>query len=156
MTLADIIHDIALWLGYPEPVVVPEVPQQMSTARITSAEVNQLLSDAFGVAAQNSDRSYKLVDIEVLKEFLASNPVSEREFVLESHDCDDFSFILMGDVTRWDPDLTFGVIWGWTPKDTFHAWNWCIGTDRRIWFVEPQNDKVFSPDEFWRVTWLVV
>lgn len=136
------------------------MPQQESNIQITSVDVKELLKSTVGIGGaadyKKSDKTYKLVDIDVLKLYLAANPVSEREYVKTIHDCDDFHFILMGDVTRWDSDLAFGIIWGWKPNDVYHAWNWCIGTDMKIWFVEPQNDKVFSPTEFWKTDWLAM
>lgn len=138
----------------------PIIPQQESNNRITSTEVKELLKSTVGIGGaadyKKSDQTYKLVEIDVLKRYLAANPVSEREYVETVNDCDDFHFILMGDVTKWDSDLAFGIIWGWKPNGVYHAWNWCIGTDRNIWFVEPQNDKAFSPTEFWKTDWLAM
>ncbi len=141
-------------------ILETKTPQQKSNEQITSDEVKVLLNSTLGIGGtadyKKSDQTYKLVDIDVLKVFLKNNPVSKREYVPISHDCDDFHFILMGDVTRWDSDLAFGIIWGWKPGGAYHAWNWCVGTDRNIWFVEPQNDKVFAPAEFWKTNWLTM
>jgi len=100
----------------------------------------------------NSDDSYKLVDYDHLRAFLEDNDVSNREYIPEKHDCDDFSFILMGDVTRWDADLAFGIIWGITPEGTGHAFNWFIDTDKKVWFVEPQTDEIFEPTDKYQIS----
>jgi hypothetical protein len=102
-----------------------------------------------------TDRTFKLVDIDHMVEFLKDNPVSKRKYVKGKHDCDDYAYILQGDVTRWDSDLAFGIIHGLTPSGDGHAWNVCVGNDRELWFIEPQDDSVWKPTDFWDI-WLVV
>ena len=65
------------------------------------------------------------------------------------------SFILQGDVTRWDSRLGFGIIWGQNISGQAHAWNLFIGTDKKIWFVEPQRDSIFLPTNE-KVWWVVI
>lgn len=102
-----------------------------------------------------TDRTFKLVDIDHLQGYLNANSVSDRKYVKERHDCDDFSAILNGDITRWDSDLAFGIIHGKPQYGIPHAWNVCIGIDKEIYFVEPQNDKVEKPTGDWNI-WLVM
>lgn len=137
-------------------------PQQEATDRIASSEIVALLdkpdeSDATIKVSDLhiTDRTFKLVDIDHIEEYLLENPVSERSYVNEWHDCDDFSYILQGDVTRWDSDLAFGIIHGRTPSGGSHAWNVCISTDKEIYFIEPQTDRVWKPESFWKI-WLLV
>ena len=92
-----------------------------------------------------TDKTFKLVDIDHLKEYLNENSVSENKYVKEIYDCDDFSYVLQGDITRWDSDLAFGIIHGKTIDGCSHSWNVCIGTDNKIWFIEPQTDKIWKP-----------
>ena len=135
-------------------------PQQGSTDRITSSDIVASLNDTSNVVMKVSDlhitdREFKLVDVSHLGEFLLENPVSDREYVNERHDCDDFAYILQGDVTRWDSDLAFGIIHGRDAIGNSHAWNVCIGLDRKIYFVEPQTDRVWDPEGEWKI-WLIV
>ena len=146
----------------PEVIERKPYPQQTQTARTTSTEIVKLFDNPEPESPEIkvsdlhiTDREFKLVDIEHLREFLLENPVSERPYIKEKHDCDDFAYILQGDITRWDPDLAFGIIHGRTQSGASHAWNVCIGTDEQIWFIEPQTDGVWKPEGSWKI-YLVV
>ena len=137
-------------------------PQQESISRIIASDIvalfDEQIEDDVDVNVSDlhiTDRTFKLVDIPHLREFLLGNPVSERKYAKERHDCDDFAYILQGDVTRWDSDLAFGIIHGRDENGNSHAWNVCIGTDHKIYFVEPQNDRVWKAEGEWKI-WLVV
>lgn len=137
-------------------------PQQESISRIIASDIvalfDEQIEDDVDVNVSDlhiTDRTFKLVDIPHLREFLLENPVSERKYAKERHDCDDFAYILQGDVTRWDSDLAFGIIHGRDVNGNSHAWNVCIGIDRKIYFVEPQNDRVWKVEGEWKI-WLVV
>ena len=145
----------------PEPPFLDiPYPQQESISRITASQVVALFDKpiegdvVIKVADMHvTDRTFKLVDIDHLRGFLVGNPVSERKYVKERHDCDDFAYILQGDMTRWDSDLAFGIIHGRNANGDSHAWNVCIGIDRKIYFIEPQTDEVWKPDGEWKM-WL--
>ena len=142
-----------------EPVQPPFI-QQTSDDRMSSADIGGLFGSTEEISINFgnlhiTDRAMKLVDIEHMKGFLAENPVSSRKYVKEKHDCDDFAYILQGDITRWDSDLAFGIVHGRTVDSSGHAWNVCIGTDRKIWFIEPQTDGMWKPVKFWDI-WFVV
>ena len=145
------------------PVVeVDMYPLQESTDRMPSHKIVALFdnpSDGDPIIKVRdlniTDRTFKLVDIDHLRGFLDDNPVSDRKYVKERHDCDDFAYILQGDATRWDSDLAFGIIHGRDAGGNSHAWNVCIGSDRKIYFIEPQDDNVLKVDGEWKI-WLVV
>jgi len=147
----------------PDPVVVEEpYPQQTSIDRILSNEIVALFDSPLDgdptIEVSDlhiTDRTFKLVGIDHLRGFLDDNPVSKRKYVKEKHDCDDFAYILQGDVTKWDSDLAFGIIHGRDANGNSHAWNICIGTDKKVWFVEPQDDTVWKVTGEWKV-WLVL
>ena len=143
--------------GQQQYIDLEPFPIQESASRITSSDIVALFDNAnlMPNSLNITDREFKLVDIPHLREFLLGNPVSERKYVKERHDCDDFAYILQGDVTRWDSDLAFGIIHGLTPDGYGHAFNVCIGIDKEIYFVEPQNDVVQKPEGDWKI-WLVV
>jgi hypothetical protein len=116
------------------------VPRQKSTARIYKVDVYKLFRDIPDVKL--SDNNYKLVDIKQLQKFLQKNLTSTRKYRKTIHDCDDFSYILIGDVTKWDPDLAFGIVWAYKPDGEYHALNIAIATNRKIILIEPQNDRI--------------
>lgn len=158
MSIRDIL---CAWLC-PEPVqpIEPSFKQQATTDRISSLDIVKMFGNTSGVVINGNDlhitdRTFKLVDIDHMVEFLKDNPVSKRKYVKGKHDCDDYAYILQGDVTRWDSDLAFGIIHGLTPSGDGHAWNVCVGNDRELWFIEPQDDSVWKPTDFWDI-WLVV
>lgn len=137
-------------------------PQQESIDRITASDIVALFDKPIegDVVIKVSDlhitdREFKLVDIDHLREFLLENPVSDRKYVKERHDCDDFAYLLQGDITWWDSDLAFGIIHGRDADGNSHAWNVAIGIDRKIYFIEPQDDNVWKVDGEWKI-WLIV
>ena len=115
-------------------------PRQKSHFRIDKMDTFVLLADFDEIKL--SDESYKLCDIESLKRFLKYNYTDRRIYKKVKHDCDDFSFILQGDVTRWDSDLCFGVAWVHTPDDQYHAMNIAIALDYQVVLIEPQTDEI--------------
>ncbi len=133
--------------------------RQLRTDRIMGYEVKALLEKSpawdSNASFKMADSSYKLVEMPVLKAFLRGNSVNSYVYEKDSFDCDDFSFALMGDVTKWDSDLAFGIIWVTTPNSTGHALNWCVDVNRKLWFVEPQNNKIFEITEDYKVRWCV-
>lgn len=134
-------------------------PQQRRIDQATGTEVKDIIrADPFLTINKlyMTDRSYKLVDIEHLRRYLRDNPVSERKYVPEKYDCDDFSYVLQGDITRWDSDLAVGIVHGKKVGSYYHAWNICVSTEREVWFIEPQNDKVWKPTDKYELGLIVV
>ena len=111
---------------------------------ITGTEVGAILRQ-YTDKLWLSDGTFRLVDTANLQEFLASDPVNTRAYKAEAHDCDDFSYELMGRVSEWNPDNTFGIVWGLTKEGYGHAWNFFIDEDMKVQYVEPQNDTIFAP-----------
>ncbi|MCL7414377.1 MAG: hypothetical protein M8353_12330 [ANME-2 cluster archaeon] len=133
------------------------VPQQTPAIRIDREVLKEQLTSTFhGADIKLSDPSYKLVDIGHIQKFLERNSGSERKYITTSNDCDDFSFILMGDVTRWDPDLAFGIAWGYNPSGTYHAFNMAIDTTEEVQIVEPQSDEIYVNTEEWDVRFVLM
>jgi hypothetical protein len=120
--------------------------QQLSEKRIYRTDIIKLFSGVDDLKL--SDPNYKLVDVGMLQKFLKRNKIDKREYKHPEHDCDDFSYILFGDVTRWDSDLAFGIAWGYTPSGTYHAFNIAIDTERQVRIIEPQTDEIFMPDNW--------
>jgi len=119
----------------------PEVfaPEPESSKRITYEELHKLLSKKFPKASVYlSDKDYLLCSYNDVAVFLASDMSDRYEYSEESFDCDDFSYRLMGQFStpKWS-DLCFGIMW-----TSDHAFNIFVGEDKKIFFVEPQNDEI--------------
>ena len=156
--IAKILHKLSLIAGYDEPErpAWTIVPIQTSDGRITKDEIKIILSiiENLGLAPrfENNDKTYKLVDVEMLKLFININNLKQYTYVKEERDCDDFMAMMNGDINHWDSDLAVGNIRGWKPDGSGHAWNWLIDTDKELWFIEPQQNKIFKPKELWKIT----
>ena len=92
-----------------------------------------------------SDETFGLVDTQNLKNFLIFDLINDRTYITEKLDCDDFSYMLMGRVTEWNSDNTFGIVWGLNRNGDAHAWNFFVNGSLEVKFVEPQNDEIFDP-----------
>ncbi len=136
MSLLDQIWD---FFRAPTPVSIPNTPL------IYNIEVGQILSKYCNNIWQ-SDNEYRLININSLKEFLKVNPVNTRKYIIEAHDCDEFSWELMGNVQEWNGAGAFGIVWGNRASDGVgHAWAFFIDENKKVWYCEPQNDIVFEP-----------
>jgi len=118
--------------------------EQTASPSITGDMVRKALN-VYTTQLWISDGSFRTIIKDDMAQFLASNPVNQRKYVNDSHDCDDFSYELMGDVSEWNPDNTFGIVWGNRVDGAAHAWNFFIDGNMKVWFVEPQNDGIFEP-----------
>lgn len=82
---------------------------------------------------------------------LISSYIDDYKYQAEIMDCDDYSIILKAWFTQeqykrqWDHPWAFGVSVGTTAKGG-HSINVALTSDCGILFVEPQNDKIWSPD----------
>ena len=107
-----------------------------------------------GCVIKISDIDYRIATKESFEKFLRWSDVSNMKYIAnpEVFDCDNFAVILYGEVMRYFySDLAFGILWG--EGDTIidgrrllHAWNFFIDEDKALWWVEPQNDKLYRPD----------
>ncbi len=136
MSLVDIF--LELFFRKYANVPIKEMPT------ITSVEVRAILAQ-YTDKIWLSDGTFRLVDSKNLKDFLASNEINTRTYIAEKHDCDDFSYELMGRVSEWNSDNTFGIVWGNNSNGDAHAWNFFIDENMKLQYVEPQNDSIFAP-----------
>lgn len=124
---------------------------QASTKQISSSKIRAAVLVTFGRDALNdfdkADKQFKCVDIKHFKKWLILNPTDKRTYDKYTHDCDEFSDILMGDVAQWDGALAFGTLWIKRPSK--HALNWLIDLDNTVWIIEPQTDKIFRKPADW-------
>jgi len=127
------------------------IPEPMPT--ITGTEVTAILK-SYTSNLWISDETFRLVKFDDLKAFLTTDEVSNRPYVAEKHDCDDFSYELMGRVSEWNSDNTFGLVWGITVGGYAHAWNFFIDENMEVKYVEPQTDSIFDPSN--EKIWLMI
>jgi hypothetical protein len=87
-----------------------------------------------------SDKIFSLTSVSEAKKFSESVKVASQEYKKESegkeHDCDEFSFALMG---YWNLDLyqfAFGIAWS-----KYHAFNIMVDDKKEIYVIEPQSNK---------------
>jgi len=84
-----------------------------------------------------SDTKYKLTSIEEAKRYSKESIIQFTSWRAEKHDCDEFSFRLMG---HWNNkgagQFAFGIIWSYS-----HAFNLFVDNNKKIWGVEPRNNK---------------
>lgn len=161
--IAKLLYDLSMTMGYKNPEIpaYKTVPKQKNNERISASEIRKILENATGIELKcsfnNADMTYKKVDIDNLKLFVAKNNLAGQfKYKKESLDCDDFSFMLQGDISKHDSDLAVGIIWGVTPQGQGHAWIWAISTDRQLIFIEPQQNRVFKPEKLWKITLLIM
>jgi len=111
--------------------------------RITNTDLKRKLQRLFPSACIHlSDKDYGLASVEDLKRFLKLDPTDKHGYVEVEHDCDDYSYTLLGASTRWCPDLCFGLVWGVVPGIGLHAFNIYINQTGQVYSVEPQTDKI--------------
>lgn len=88
-----------------------------------------------------ADRDYYISPKGEIQEFLALDETDKEIYVSEVHDCDDFSFRLMGQYhTKPYSALAIGIAWS-----QVHAYNIIIDKDGLVWIIEPQTDELIAP-----------
>ena len=120
-------------------IVEPERIEPQSMIRVELAELRQILASAAPTAnIQMADNWKFLCNYEDVALFLAQDQTNKLEYIAEEYDCDDFAFRLMGQfsVPGW-AHLALGICWTGT-----HALNCFIDEERKLWFLEPQNDTI--------------
>lgn len=124
--------------------IVNEVQEKPIECRsygtISLNEAYMLIRNATNCSNINlSDEYFQLTTIGEAKEFSKATKVQYRTWTKEDHDCDNFSFALMG---YWSDELksfAFGIAWSET-----HAFNIMIDKDKQVWIVEPQTNKYIT------------
>lgn len=107
------------------------------------------------------DAEYYLPPMADVDRVLAESAVNRKRWVEERFDCDDFAKVLAADFARdaykdgtRRSAYCMGVVWGQLPGP--HAINWVITDDKRLHFIEPQNDQVFKPRKTDKGIWLIM
>ena len=129
-----------LWVAPHDIDDQPEFKPKLR-GQISSRQIREILQEKFpGAAIFVSDKHKFLCDISDINVFLEQDKTNHYTYEAEYLDCDDFTFMLMGQFSK--P--------GWAKLAKFIVWNYhhalmgFIDTNLDFWWVEPQNDSVQS------------
>jgi hypothetical protein len=117
---------------------------------IGAAELEDLILETFGKNYSYhiliSDDRFRTISVEAMRKLLAEDDTDTLPYIETYGDCDDFSDVLLGQLTRktWTQGFAIGQLWYINEQKGFgHAVNlFCDGV--KIWIVEPQNDGIYS------------
>ena len=118
-----------------------DIPQPAVLGTITLKDCYALLqplcSDIY-----LSDEYFSLTSKDKALTFSEATKVQYVDWIANDHDCDNFSFALLG---YWSDSLksfAFGIAWSNT-----HAFNLMIDNNKQVWIVEPQSNKYYTLEE---------
>lgn len=94
-----------------------------------------------------TDTKYNLCSRNDMKRFLSDNKINLRKYVKRTHDCENFSFSLMGRTSFMMPSFAIGIIFVETKRGN-HALNFFIDHNKKFWYIEPQTDEIFQSNEY--------
>lgn len=133
---------LTLFKKKPEPPVV--TPRKQVDSAYIFGILDSVMPDAAHIYI--SDNTYWLCTKADLESFLAMDATNKDQYVAEEHDCDDFSYRLMGQLStqEWS-NIAAGIVW-----TNLHALNCFIDSDGKFWFIEPQSDTLQEHLEAWQ------
>jgi len=117
---------------------------------ITADKLEDIILHTFGSDYQYhvliSDERFRTITKEQMEQLLAKDDTDTLPYIPTYADCDDFSDVLLGSLTRktWQQGFAIGQLWYINIEKNFgHAVNvFCDG--EKIWIVEPQNDIILK------------
>jgi len=95
------------------------------------------------------DTKYKSTTIDEIDRFLTWSFVDKNLYIPEFFDCDNFAIGLFGEIRnkpKWSA-LPFGLCSVDRQDGTAHAVNIFIDLNYEMWYIEPQNDKIYKIEE---------
>ena len=114
-----------------------------------------LVASVGGVDIELVDDSYLMYREEDYKDFLSIDEIDQRGWS-SFFDCDNFAFILYGEVKRYLPQAAFGVLLAEISPGKYHAVNCFINEYSKIKIVEPQDDKIFDIPGSWKIYFVLM
>jgi hypothetical protein len=136
-------------------------------SNIDSGEVYNILQKAAPDATiLTFDSSYSIIDFEEFKNFCQLANLNPTPYRLESHDCDDYSFIFLGKVREWyarnqtGGGLCVGILTGdlrlkEDDPARGHAVNCFIDNDKKLKIFDPMWTS-FEEIKPWMSIWNIV
>jgi hypothetical protein len=137
------------------------LPVPTSGLKMDSTEISTIIKNSLRIADRTrvnlNDGSYYAIPLMDIKKFLLVDATNWHIYKKELFDCDDFALVLLGRNREWfskaniQDASTFGVAIGdirryetdTTPR--YHALNFIITDDKKLYLIEPQNDSVYEP-----------
>jgi len=126
----------------------PKVLEPDIIGIIDATDVYNILKDSDVKHVFLSDEKYQVTNYPSMARFLAQDDTDKAKYVPIWHDCDDFSYRLMGQMHRgkW-ACLAFGIAWSHE-----HAFNVVILREFKVdrymlYIIEPQTDRLFPADK---------
>jgi len=83
-----------------------------------------------------SDVIYGLTSMTKARAFSKATKLESKKWVKEKHDCDEFSFALMGYWNTGLKQFALGIAWS-----KIHAFNIMVDHNKKVWIIEPQTNK---------------
>ena len=117
-------------------------------------QLGDLISDQASI--RFGDNHYYLPTSDEIEFILLESKLERKQFMQERFDCDDFAFILKGEISahaykaeQLTCGVCAGIAWGYFKwnKRGYHAVNWYLDSDGSLKFIEPQWDVVFTVDQ---------
>jgi hypothetical protein len=121
-------------------VVTFDIPESFGI--ITWQEEIKLLGEAFKCPINITDNFLQVTSVEEAKKFTVESKIQYRKWTTESYDCDNFSASLYG---YWSDSLKSFAIG--MARSSNHQFNIMIDKDKKIWIIEPQNNKFMTIEE---------
>jgi hypothetical protein len=134
---------------------ISDIPNRIERS-ISSLGCRQVIFNTLDIRSANVyvlDREYRIPAEESWNLFLRVDDLQSNEYVVNSYDCDNFSFTLCERTKRWLPGCSTGVV-----MDRKHAWAFIILQNKDgsyIEFIEPQTDMKLnrSSDNLVLIMW---
>ncbi len=121
------------------------------TKKLSAREITQLIASQCNIDRKIMwilvDREYETISIDKLHKIIRKDQVNETRYVSEKFDCDDFSLLLAGRLARYSAGMIHVVYTGKDDVDQHHALNWAITDDKKVYYIEPQTDRIFEPTD---------
>lgn len=127
----------------PSPPVITDTVENDAIDNFLNAPVVRLL-----------DHYYSSVTLESFMKYAHFNTISDKEYIPDEYDCDNYAFEFFVDVHNWAPLCPVGIVLGHDVKGKSHAWNCFIDIpNNHLYFMEPQSDVLFEPttENVWEI-----
>ena len=114
---------------------------------IDADQLIDIIIDTFGDEDYHlliSDEKYRVISKDEMAELLKKDDTNLLPYINTYADCDDFSDVLLGQLTKktWSQGFAIGQLWFYTSK-WGHAINFFVDGEK-LWLIEPQNDQIFT------------
>jgi len=126
------------------------ISMSLDTVRsLLRRDIGRYRTPGVNIKATYSDHLYSSpshTELVAILAKVASAVPDSTHYVEEMFDCDDFSYVLKGQVSLYGLEsglpapLTIGIVWAkFNWRDEFHVANWAIVDGDRVVWIEPQD-----------------